>query len=71
MAAAIEALVEIGDPAGAPMLKALEKDTRVVQLEDDEGEEGKVTIGELATEARELLADIEGARTPPGARPRG
>jgi hypothetical protein len=44
------------------MLAPLAKDTRVVQLEDEEGEEGKVTIGELATEARELLAEVEGAR---------
>jgi HEAT repeat protein len=62
VAAAIEALVEVGDPAAAPMLAPLAKDTRVVQLEDDEGEEGKVTLGELAEEARALLADIEGAR---------
>ena len=63
MAAAIEALVEVGDPSGAAMLEALEGDPRAVQLEDDEGEEGKVTIGELAEEARALLAEIEGART--------
>jgi HEAT repeat protein len=81
VAAAIEALVEVGDPAAASMLAPLAKDTRVVQLEDDEGEEGKVTIGELAVEARELLSDIEdGARgagrstpgtgAPPGSRSR-
>jgi len=63
VAAAIEALVEIGDPSVAQLLAPLEKDTRVVQLEDDEGEEGKVTIGELATEARALLGEIEGARS--------
>jgi hypothetical protein len=68
VAAAIEALVEVGDPAAAQMLAPLASDTRVVQLEDDEGEEGKVTLGELATEARELLADIEGARAPAGGR---
>jgi HEAT repeat protein len=55
VAAAIEALVDIGDPAAAPMLAALEKDTREVSLEDEEGEEGKVTLGELAAEARKLL----------------
>lgn len=70
VAAAIEALVEVGDPSVTGMLAPLEKDTRVVQLEDDEGEEGKVTIGELASEARELLSDIEGVRAPPGKRPR-
>jgi hypothetical protein len=70
VAAGIEALVEVGDPAIASLLAPLEKDTRVVQLQDDEGEEGKVTIGELAKEARELLAEIEGPRPSQGARPR-
>jgi HEAT repeat protein len=62
VAAAIEALVEVGDPSAGSLLAPLEKDTRVVQLEDDEGEEGKVTIGELAKEARELLAELAGPR---------
>lgn len=70
VAAAIEALVEIGDPGVASLLAPLEKDPRAVQLEDDEGEDGKVTIGELATEARALLGEIEGARPSPGGRPR-
>src|SRR5262249_32405930 len=57
VAAAIEALVEYGDPAGVSALGRLEKDARVVRLEDDEsGEEGKATIGELASEAKDLLA---------------
>ncbi len=64
VAAAIEALVEVGDPSVASLLAPLEKDTRTVQLEDDEGEEGKVTIGELAAEARALLGEIEGSRGP-------
>jgi hypothetical protein len=68
VAAAIEALVEVGDPGAASLLAPLEKDGRVVQLEDDEGEEGKVTIGELATEARTMLRDLGGVRE--GARPR-
>lgn len=62
VAAAIEALVEVGDPTVAAMLAPLEHDKRVAQLEDDEGEEGKITIGELAAEARTLLAEIDGAR---------
>jgi hypothetical protein len=75
VAAGIEAIVEMGDPSAAPLLAPLEKDKRVVQLEDDEGEEGKVTIGELAREARELLAELAGSqpggsggsdRAPPG-----
>ena len=59
VAAAIEALVEIADPQAAQLLAPLANDKRVVQLEDEGGEEGKVTIGELAKEARELLAEVE------------
>jgi HEAT repeat protein len=64
VAAAIEALAEIGDPSAAPMLTPLLADKRVAQLEDDEGEEGKVTLGELATEARSLLAEVARAHAP-------
>jgi hypothetical protein len=46
------------------MLTPLLSDKRVAQLEDDGGEEGKVTIGELATEARSLLAEVERAHAP-------
>jgi hypothetical protein len=70
VAAGIEALVELGDPSVASLLAPLEKDTRSVHLEDDEGEEGKVTIGELATEARALLGEVEGTRAPGTGRPR-
>ena len=69
VAAAIEAIVEFGDPTAAPMLARLEKDARNVQLEDDEGEEGRVTLGELATEARQLLAGLLPA--PPSSDGRG
>jgi HEAT repeat protein len=61
VAAAIEALVEIADPMAASMLGPLANDKRVVQLEDEGGEEGKVTIGELAAEARQLLAEVSQA----------
>jgi len=59
VAAAIEATVEMGDSASAPKLAKLEKDTRVVEL-DDEEQEGhdhptSVTIGDLAKEARLML----------------
>jgi hypothetical protein len=66
VAAGIEALVEIGDPSAGSMLAPLEKDTRTVQLEDEEGEEGKATIGELAAEARKLLAVEPEAPAPRG-----
>ena len=64
VAAAIEALVEIGDPSAASLLGPLLRDGRSVQLEDESGEEGKITIGELATEAHELLENLpqEGRR---------
>lgn len=60
VAAAIEALVEVGDPTGAGMLMPLLSDRRTVQVEDDLGDDGSVTVGDLATEAREFLADLGG-----------
>jgi HEAT repeat protein len=58
VAAAIEATVEMGDSGSAAKLAKLEKDTRLVEL--DEEEEGpdqpsSVTIGDLAKEARLML----------------
>jgi len=55
VAAAIEALVELGDPGAVALLDKLQTDTRRVQLEDEGGTEGDATIGELAAEARGLL----------------
>ena len=55
VASAIEALVEIGDPAALPLLEPLAGDARRVQLEDEGGTEGDATIGELVAEARALL----------------
>lgn len=57
VASAIEALAELGDPAGIPLLVPLEKDARHVQLDDEEGGE-RVAIGDLAHEARELLEEV-------------
>jgi HEAT repeat protein len=56
VAAAIEALVEIGDPSALPLLAPLTGDARKVQLEDEGGTEADATIGELASEAKALLA---------------
>jgi HEAT repeat protein len=58
VAAAIEALVEIGDPAGARLLAPLDGDDRTVELSDD-GDEAtsEITLGELAAEALELLGE--------------
>jgi HEAT repeat protein len=61
VAAAIEASVELGDPASIQKLARLEKDTRLVELDEedrDDGPEGSVTIGELAKEARLMLETI-------------
>jgi hypothetical protein len=55
VAAAIEALVEAGDPSVLPMLEPLAADARKVQLEDDGGTEGEATLAELVAEARSLL----------------
>jgi hypothetical protein len=56
VASAIEALVEIGDPAALPLLDSLVADSRRVQLEDEGGTQGDATIAELVAEARALLA---------------
>lgn len=56
VAAAIEALVECGDPTTVSLLTPLEKDSRSVQIEEDD--EARVTIGELAKEARDFLQKL-------------
>jgi len=56
VASAIEAAVEIGDPAILPLLDPLAGDSRRVQLEDDGGTEGDASIADLVAEARTLLA---------------
>jgi HEAT repeat protein len=57
VASAIEALVEIGDPAALPLLEPLASDGRKVQLEDEGGTEGEATLAELVAEARTLLTE--------------
>lgn len=59
VAAAIETLAEIGDPAGVKLLEKLRDDARITTVgEEDEGG-AEVTIGDLAREAIELLSDEE------------
>jgi HEAT repeat protein len=61
VASAIEASVELGDPASIQKLARLEKDTRLVELDDQEQDdtpEASVTIGELAKEARLMLETL-------------
>jgi hypothetical protein len=55
VASTIEAIVETGDPDAIPLLKPFVNDRRKVQIEDDGGTEGEATIGELATEAMDVL----------------
>lgn len=59
VAAAIEAIAELGDPAAIPLLAPLEGDGRQVQLDEEEGEGERVAIGDLAYEARELLLEVQ------------
>jgi len=61
VAAAIEALVEIGDPAATRMLSPLVGDDRTVEIADDGGDSSSdVTLGELASEAIEMLQEGSG-----------
>lgn len=56
VAAAIEAMVEVGDGSAAKLLAALVEDKRTVELAEEDSERTEeVTIGELAEEAIDLL----------------
>jgi HEAT repeat protein len=68
VASAIEAMAELGDPAAIPLLEKLERDGRQVQLDEEEGSE-RVSIADLAHEACEILAELEGETESPPARP--
>jgi len=61
VAAAIEALVELGDPAALPLVSSLAGDPRQVELEDEGGTEGEATIGELVEEAQAILSKARSA----------
>jgi HEAT repeat protein len=57
VAAAIEALVQVGDPSAARMIEPLVDDMRTVELDEDGSENStELTLGELAEEALEILA---------------
>jgi HEAT repeat protein len=59
-ASALEALVSLGDPAGAEALEGLVDDRREVTVddsEDDDAEGIRTTIGQLA---REAIAELRG-----------
>jgi HEAT repeat protein len=60
VAAAIEAMVELADPAGIPLIEPLLGDTRSVQVEDEStGHAEQFTLGDLATDALEALREVE------------
>jgi HEAT repeat protein len=59
VAAAVEAVAEIGDPAALKFLEPLVNDERTTTVGDDGGEQAEVTLGELAGEAIELLSRPE------------
>lgn len=56
VASAIEALTRLGDPQAVHVLKKLVNDTRVVTVEEGD-EEFTSTVGELASEAIEVLSE--------------
>lgn len=62
-ASALEALVSLGDPAGADALDGLVDDPREVTVDDSDDEDGegiRTTIGQLAREAIEELRGRDG-----------
>lgn len=70
VAAAIEVAVIVGDPSLVSSLEKLQRDNRTVEMSNEQGEEGEVTIGELALDAIDLLEGVseedgEGAEPPP------
>jgi hypothetical protein len=54
VSAAIEALVEVGDPSAVKLLEPIQKDARTVSVAG----ESSITIGELAREAIDLLRRV-------------
>jgi len=59
VAAAIEALAEVGDGSTVELLRRLEGDKRVSSVGEEDEPGGDVTIGELASEAIELLRQAD------------
>lgn len=59
VAAAIEALVEVGDPSAVKALEKLTEDERTSVLGEEDDDEAEVSVGALASEAIELLKQVE------------
>ncbi len=55
VAAAIEALVDMGDASAVALIEPLVTDTRRVELEGEAGAEAEASLGELAIEALGIL----------------
>jgi HEAT repeat protein len=53
-ASGVEALASLGDPAAIPLLRKLERDPRMVTIEDED-QDTEASVGELAREAIALL----------------
>ncbi|MGZ3452829.1 MAG: HEAT repeat domain-containing protein [Polyangiales bacterium] len=65
VAAAIEALAALGDPAAIPELAKLVRDPRTVMLEDDAEEGTQAAIGALADEAIAMIEETSPPPAPP------
>jgi HEAT repeat protein len=61
VAAAIEALAAFGEPEAIALLEPLCNDKRTSALGEDEGDRFEATLGELASDAIELLRAVPGA----------
>lgn len=61
IAAAIEACVELGDPAAIPHIEKFKNDTRIVSSGDEDDVAPEAELGELATEAVASLQAIADA----------
>lgn len=64
VSAAIEALAALGDPAAIPELRKLGRDTRTVQIDDDEAD-AQASIGTLSQEAISMIEESGGGAPAP------
>ncbi len=64
VAAGIEALAALGDPAAIPELRKLLRDPRTAQIDEDEAET-QASIGTLSQEAIAMIEEASGVAQPP------
>jgi HEAT repeat protein len=58
--AAIEALVELADPAAIALIEPLCNDTRTIRMDDEStGDSEQISVGDLATDAVEALREVD------------